>query len=137
METTTSDYQRALDAEPQLGTAVLAVNALCALAGPENSMCSGCAWELIIKPICLPYIGHCRGVPLTQATDSTGVLDLLITPDELFALPDAPEATSDTERWLRTIEAYDAFTRPLIARLEAADPGNGCRIGRLNEATRS
>ena len=40
------------------------------------------------------------------------------------------EPTTENERWLRTTEAWDAFTNVLLERLEKADPGNGHGIGR-------
>jgi hypothetical protein len=41
-----------------------------------------------------------------------------------------PLADTDTERWMREQEAYDAVTNTLLARLWDADPGTGCGIGR-------
>ena len=50
--------------------------------------------------------------------------------EALAALGSREAPTTDTEKWLRTSEAWDAFTRPLLARLWDADPGNGHGIGR-------
>jgi hypothetical protein len=33
------------------------------------------------------------------------------------------------KRWLRGLEAWDGFTKVLMARLHYADPANGCGIG--------
>jgi hypothetical protein len=38
---------------------------------------------------------------------------------------------TDTERWLRSSEAFDAFTDVLLCRLSEADPANGHGIGRV------
>jgi hypothetical protein len=54
-------YTRALDAEPRLQPIVAMVDALCALAGPDTRICSACAWEHIVKPLCMPLIGWERG----------------------------------------------------------------------------
>jgi hypothetical protein len=43
-------------------------------------------------------------------------------------------AETETEKWLRTSEAWDAFTQVLIDRLEEYDPANGCRVGRATDA---
>jgi hypothetical protein len=48
----------------------------------------------------------------------------------LAQLDDRIPAETETEKWLRSSEAWDAVTRPLLARLYEADPANGCGIRR-------
>ena|SRR5215217_6829315 len=44
------------------------------------------------------------------------------------------EPKTETERWLRSGEAWQAVSGHLLARLEQADPGNGHGIGRGQRA---
>ena len=57
----TAGFDRALAAERRLAPIVRLVDALCALAGPENAMCSGCVWTGIVKPLVSPLVGWKRG----------------------------------------------------------------------------
>lgn len=135
MSTTTraTTYERVLEAEPQLRVAVRVVDALTALVRPDDELCHGCVWELILKKIVTPYVGWERGYPPEEAADpnpdGSSWLPQPIDLAALMAQEDArPEPTTETERWLRTSEAYDGFTSVLLSRLYDADPANGCGI---------
>jgi hypothetical protein len=136
--TISPDYQRALAAEPRLRPVEALVDALCTLRRPTDRLCAGCVWEQIVKPLVSPYLGWGRAYAPRPARDpdptATGerllkVRTGLMAEMEERRLP----ATTDTERWLRTSEAYDAVTDVLLARLDAADPANGHGIGREEE----
>lgn len=120
-------YRRALDAEPRLRAIERLVTGLCELARPGDTLCAGCVWELIVKPLTTPWIGWGRGRPHRDAADDprdswqpVSLADLLAEPGYARAEP-----ATDTERWLRSSEAFDAFTDELLRRLDAADPANG------------
>ena len=68
--TTTTDYQRALNAEPALQPVVDLVDALCALVRPSDRLCSGCVWERIVKPMVRPLIGWERAATLPSRQTS-------------------------------------------------------------------
>jgi hypothetical protein len=146
---TMDGYDRALQAEPQLQPIVRLVDALIALRRPSDRLCVGCVWELIVKPMVSPLIGWGRGYPLEQAQDPepNGSRRLRVTrasesrrvdltpflvDGATFLAEDDDEtpATTDTEKWMRTSEAFDAFTDRLLAKLDRADPANGHGIGR-------
>jgi hypothetical protein len=91
-------YDRALEAEPGLRALDALVDALCALVRPSDALCHGCVWERIVKPLALPLVGWAR---------RNG------------------SATDDSDRWLRSSEAYDTITNVWLARLQQADPANG------------
>lgn len=132
---TTDRYQRALAAEPNLRIAVSVVDALTALVRPDDRLCASCVWELILKPLVSPLIGWERGYPPLSAADPTSGLPQPVRLSELLAEPSERRrpASTDTERWLRSNEAWDGFTDPLLRRLDDADPGNGHGIGRAIE----
>ena len=54
----------------------------------------------------------------------------MLTRSQLATLPEPPDPVSD-EVWLRSPAAFDAFTDPLLARLDDAAPDNGHGFGRL------
>lgn len=123
-------YTRALHAEPRLEPVVRVVDALVALVRPTDTLCYACTWETIISPLVYPWIGWARGdLPETAPDtprDTWAPIDLTSYLDgEDRKVP----ADTDTERWLRTSDAFDAFTRALIDRLYAADPAHGHGIG--------
>jgi hypothetical protein len=124
-------YGRALAYEPALQAAVAVINALSALRRPSDRLCADCVWEDILKPIVTPLIGWERGYHPEPAADPRpgGELIEFLTMD---GLPDPPRtpATTETERWMRSTEAWDGFTSALLERLSAIDPGNGHGIGR-------
>lgn len=146
--TNTADMARALEAEPDLEALDRLVDALCALVRPDDRLCAGCTWEGIVKPLASALVGWERGAPRTASTpaDTLGLrpvgdiaaeVDLadqlraqIIHGDQILGVPHAPEPANDTERWLRSHEAWDAVTNVWLARLEAADPGTGHGIGR-------
>jgi hypothetical protein len=131
-----ANYQRALDAEPRLRPIVAVVDALCALVRRTDQMCYGCAWDGIVKPLVNPYLGYGRGWRPREASDPEPVVDGArrsrpVSLTKLLADKEARvPATTDTEKWLRTPEAWDAFTDVLLARLKQADPAHGHGIGR-------
>jgi hypothetical protein len=134
--TFTTGFQRALDAEPRLRPMVRLVDALCALVRPTDRMCSGCVWESIVKPLVVPLVGWGGGYMPEQATDNPRALrECVFTRSDLAALEARRiPATTDTEAWLRTSQAYDAFTDEPLARLKAADPANDHGIGRCTDS---
>ncbi|MFC8517495.1 hypothetical protein [Streptomyces sp. NPDC057257] len=129
-----ADYERALAAEPQLQAVVTTVDALCELVRPEDRMCSGCVWDTIVKPLARPLLGWDRGYPPESAKEPADRMRL-IPGDELLKLWEQAEAKrvpadTETEKWLRTSEAWDAFTNVVLARLDTADPAHGHGIVR-------
>ncbi len=88
-----AEFERALTAERDLRAADRMVTALCAEIR-AGRLCDRCAWSGIVKPLVSPPIGHERGYPTAEARD--------------------------TERWLRTPEAWDAVTSVWLERLQAA-----------------
>jgi hypothetical protein len=131
--TTEASYDRALAAEPRLRPIVRIVDALCALVGPDHQMCSGCIWTGIVKPLVTPLVGWERGYAPDEAKDPEPGRRLMLRPVDMkqimAKLNDRRPATTDTEKWLRSGEAYDAFTDVLMDRLDKADPANGHGIG--------
>jgi hypothetical protein len=123
-------YRRALAAEPRLVAIERLVDLLADLVRPSDRLCSGCAWERIVKPMARPWVGYERGVIPEQAPDVRPPARVMTLTELLAAEASRTDATTDTERWLRTSEAWDAVTRPWIDRLHDADPANGCGMGR-------
>jgi hypothetical protein len=151
-------YDRAVQAEPQLRPIVRLVEALVDLRRPSDRLCAGCVWETIVKPLVSPLVGWGRGYPPEQAKDRDSwqprrlrvtraseirprsrhvdLTPYLVDARQLLDEDDDQlPATSETERWLRTSEAYDAVTGRLLAKLDQADPGNGHGIGRKHRDT--
>ncbi|MCX4972181.1 hypothetical protein [Streptomyces sp. NBC_00620] len=125
-----TDYQRALHAEPRLQAIASIVDVLIELVRPNDNMCGSCIWEGIIKPLTTPLIGWERGYPPREAHDPGNAEWRLISGSDWAKEFETAEktrttATTDTEKWLRTPEAWDAFCGELIRRLNDADPGNG------------
>lgn len=124
-------FRRALDAEPMLRAIDAMVDALVALAPSRRSgqpMCAGCIWDLIVKPLASPWVGWERGFHPDVAEDprpDEDPLSLRIMSAADWTLPPRTDATTDTERWLRTSEAFDLVTDEWLRRLDAADPANG------------
>jgi hypothetical protein len=128
-------YERVLAAEPRLRAVVRVVDALIQFVRPTDEMCHGCLWEVMVKPLTSPLVGYGRGYPPTSAKDPdpSGELELVFqSAADLLREPDPRiPAETQTEKWLRTSEAFDAFTDPLLKRLYEADPANGCGIKRV------
>jgi hypothetical protein len=132
-------YDKALAAERQLQPIARMVEAFAALApAPRSrkSMCAGCIWDLILKPLVRPILGWDRGYPPEQAPaeprDSWQPMDL----EALLAEDDEarPEPDNEIERWLRSSEAWEVVTDRWLKTLDHADPGNGHGIGHRSEA---
>lgn len=128
--TAPTDLDRAIRAEPRLQAIVNIVTALTALVRPTDTMCGGCVWDEIVKPLALPLIGWERGYPLKAAPDPGTVTWLLVTGGDWVKEWDEAErtrtqATTEAEKWLRTSEAWDSVCGELIRRLNDADPANG------------
>lgn len=114
-------FERALQAEPKLRAVSQLVDVLRLLVRPTDEMCHGCIWEAIVKPLVRPWVGWGRGYPpkSAQDPDPTGERWLRVTSAaELMreADPRIP-AETETEKWLRTSEAWNAVTKVLIDRL--------------------
>jgi hypothetical protein len=133
-------YERVLRVEPRLKAVVRVVDALIQFVRPTDELCHGCVWEVMVKPLTSPLIGWGRGYPPRQAKDPDPAetwprfyraADLMREGD-----PRIP-ATAETEKWLRSSEAWDAFTDVLIGRLYEADPANGCDIKRVTVDARA
>lgn len=139
-ETRLELLERACKADPGIRALDRAVTALCAAASAtEGPACSACTWERIVKPLVLPLIGWGRGLPSLPARDPRVPGGPLQPVDlgELMAQMDEQQtrrtpATTDTERWLRTQEAWDAVTASWLARLYDADPALGHGISYLS-----
>lgn len=129
-----SAHARAVTAEPRLQAVEAMVDALCELVRPADTMCSGCVWDTIVKPLATPLVGWGRGYEPKQARDPRRADEprfRILTVSEIRAeSKDRPAPISETEAWMRTTEAWDAVTGPWLARLEAADPANGHGICR-------
>lgn len=111
-------YERALAAEPALRAVVRVVDALM-LVDEEKSE-SLDHW-MIIKPLIQPCIGAGRGYVPSEASDVVGApqprvygfKELLEEAKKQKRVP----ATTETEKWMRTEEAWDAFSNVLLTRL--------------------
>jgi hypothetical protein len=126
-------YDRVLEAEPRLRAVVRVVDALIQFVRPTDEMCHGCIWELMVKPLTSPLLGWGRGYLPKSAKDPDPdeKWPRFINAAEYMRQPDPRiPAETETEKWLRTSEAWDAFTDVLIGRLYEADPANGCDISR-------
>jgi hypothetical protein len=149
---TTSLLARALAADPAIAALDLAIAGLCVSAREaDGPFCAGCAWTRIIKPLALPLVGWERGrsaieardpgsswaeIDLTPYLDRPPLRDRLLTQDQLAELePPRSTATTETERWLRSQEAWDVVTRAWMARLQEADPGLGHGLTGLEAGT--
>jgi hypothetical protein len=94
-------YSRALAAEPHLRAIAELVEAVTVSAADDRSFCDGCFWECTLKGQVLPLVGWERGSSSRQAGH-----------------PD-PE----TERWLRSPEAWEAVTERWLEQLSRAARG--------------
>lgn len=115
--TTQAAYERALTAEPQLEAVVKVVDALLLI---DDEKGDGLDHWGIIKPLIVPWLGYQRGtVPVNAQDAPTSATPKVKSVGELARtnLPRPVPATTETEKWLRSEEAYDAFTDVLLARL--------------------
>lgn len=135
-----SVLERACKADRRIRALDQAVTAMClAAAVADGPACSGCTWTRIVKPLALPLLGWERGYPQASAKDPRApgeALRLVNVSEELAGQAEresrrAP-ASTETERWLRTQEAWDAVTGLWIDRLHEADPAAGHGIGYLS-----
>jgi hypothetical protein len=133
-------YERVLAAEPRLRKVVRVVDALIQFVRPTDEMCYGCLWTGMIKPLTSPWLGYGRGYVPESAKDPDPATDfprLVVTPASEIMMRAPTKAETDTEKWLRSSEAWDAFTKVLIDRLYEADPANGCGIKRVTVDARA
>lgn len=109
------------------------VGILCELVRPEDTMCAGCIWDTVVKPLITPYVGFNRGLPLREAqpykpggeVEMKSLLDWLNESDEKRV-----PATTDEEKWLRRQSTWESFTTVILHRLDEADPANGHGIAK-------
>lgn len=110
-------YERALAAEPQLEAVVGVVEALLLIDDKKADELD--LWG-IIKPLIVPWLGYGRGTVPVNAQDGPVSADPAYKSFGELAeanLPRSVPATTETEKWLRSADAYDAFTDVLLARL--------------------
>jgi hypothetical protein len=99
-------------------------------------------WEEIVKPLTTPLVGWGRGRhdKAREGEAERGfffenlgdVMREIDEEDELLKkYPIGPN-----EQWLRTSQAYNAFTNVILSRLQHADPGNGHGIARYTKPAR-
>ncbi len=124
-------YERAVLADRRLRAIDGLVSSLCLLVRSDDTLCHSCVWESMVQPLLTPLVGHERGY-LPDVAKDPGDDWKPMTAKELSELPDGPraEATTETERWMRTSDAWDAVTQTLLSRLWDADPGNGHGVAR-------
>lgn len=123
-------YRLALEAEPALVAIEAVVDLIC-----DRGLPSQMAWSSIVKTLTIPYIGNMRGIGADGATNpkrpdlnqaermehllgSMTDLSEHVASLEKYRLP----ATSATEEWMRTSEAWDAVTKVWIRKMQEADP---------------
>ena len=118
-------FDRALNADYQL-MAKKVVDTFIKLVRPTDELCHACVWELIVKPLVSSRVGHGRGYEPMQAEDPdpTGerFLRVITAAEYMKDRPQRAPAETETEKWMRTSEAYDAFTDVLLKRLEDQQP---------------
>ncbi|MFE6194126.1 hypothetical protein [Streptomyces sp. NPDC057838] len=135
-------YERALNADRQLRALADLATAVCEFIRPADTMCGGCAWDTLVKPLATPLIGWERGYPPESAPDpeTQGGWKIVSGSDWLAVIEaaekDRTPAATETEKWLRTSEAWDAYCGELIRRLNAADPANGHGVHRHRRTRR-
>ncbi|MEV8112325.1 hypothetical protein [Pseudarthrobacter oxydans] len=122
-------YRLALEAEPALAAVEAVVDLICDKGLPSQK-----AWSSIVKPLALPFIGNMRGIGADSATNprrpdlnptermehligSMTDLGEHVAKLEKYRLP----ATTATEEWMRTSEAWDAVTTVWIQKMKKAD----------------
>ncbi|MEJ2814002.1 hypothetical protein WBN73_20940 [Paenarthrobacter sp. CCNWLY172] len=111
-------YERALAAEPALRAVVRVVDALLLIDAEKSE---GLDHWMIIKPLIQPWIGYGRGHVPSEASDvvgppkprAYGFKEFLEEAKKQQRVP----ATTAAEKWMRTEEAWDAFTNVLLTRL--------------------
>ena len=123
-----TDYDRALQAEPQLQVLERMVATLCATAPTGEPFCVGCIWECVLKPLVTPLVGWDRGYPPEQSRDPDPAAPSFVivsVTEALQGLDERPKAKTATEEWMRGTGAWDAVTNRWLAQLDAADPALG------------
>lgn len=120
-----ADVERALAADRHIRALDRAISLLVATAPTDGSpYCSGCLWEVVVRPLATPLVGWGRGRPQEQAPDSDEPVIVLLSdvdPDDFRPTP----AETVTEEWLRTSETWNAVTGWWMGQLDEADPGKG------------
>lgn len=115
--TTDLRYQRAIDADRRLRALANLVELIGAMHPEDRGgyLCRRCVWERDVLPLLTPLVGLERGIN-PQAAGRQKTLE-----ESLASLQDRPPARHDLEAWLRTQDAYDAFSARLR---ELLDPDN-------------
>ena len=92
-----------------------------------DTFCYACYWDGVLKRLLFPLVGHGRQFMPDQAADpdpnAAPSYEIVRLAD--FELPKVLAAETDTERWMRTSEAWNAVSDYLLAIVYVADPGNG------------
>ena len=130
MSTETDDlFEKALRAEPRLRAIDQMVRTFVALAPSRRSnktMCAGCIWELILKPLATPLVGWSRGRPPEQVREPRASRRVDLTP---YLRDDRAVPENETEAWMRSMSAWDAVTGRWLKMLDDADPAKGHGLG--------
>ncbi len=125
-------FERAARADSNIRAFDRIIRILAATAPSEESgqpWCSNCAWSAFVKPMARLLVGPDRG----HHTDAEDPSDAPMRPVDLAALlaerdePDR-EPSTQTERWLRSHEVWEAVTNRWLKLLDDADPANGCGL---------
>ncbi len=127
----TDPFAKALAAEPRLHAVDRMVRMVVAMAPTRRSgkpMCSDCFWTNVLKPIVQPLIGWERGDPGEEPPEKPHGVRMLSHAEVMERRRPRPRATTSTERWLRSAEAYDVVTDRWLKALHNADPANGCGL---------
>ena len=132
-----SGYERAAAAEPMIRALDRMVDLAVKYLRRGDSFCSGCYWELVLKPLLTPMVGWQRGVvDIAEDPDPDAPRFRMLSLDDLPPVKRS-EATTETETWLRTMEAWDVVSDYLLAKLDAAECGNGCGFTRAKTARKT
>lgn len=118
-------FEKALTIVPELRAINNMVRVFVALAPKNQPMCTDCIWGTILKPMVYPLLGWGRGLAPESAEDMS--FSLMFTGEDFANIKDKhTEATTKTERWLRSSDAYDLVTDRWLEMLTKVDPGLGC-----------
>ncbi|MGH3793875.1 MAG: hypothetical protein ACRDSP_03195 [Pseudonocardiaceae bacterium] len=117
----TAAYDRALASEPQLCDVERLVDQLCKHARPGDYERYGHMWEWIVKALVSPLVGDERGlIPRQVGDEPSGRFISMADFMDLAAPGRYTTPTSETEKWMRGSEAFDAVMNELRSRLAGA-----------------